>query len=168
MKGKYKALDIANMFVEFVNAIPDDSIDNMKVNKLCYYSQAWCLTRLGYPLFSDDVEAWKYGPLIPSVYNAFKCCGKNPIIEPTYHFDEDKLTSEELSLLVDVYMTYGKYTSIALSDKTHQPGTPWKTVFEEGKNNTIPNDLMVKWFSESNELEVFKPNLSEENVVKYD
>lgn len=167
MAGKYKALDIANLYVELANDIPNDSIDNLKLNKLCYYAQAWCLTKLGYPLFTDTVEAWKYGPLIPDVYHAFKACGKRPIEEPTYHFDESRLSSEEISLLTDVYMTYGKYTSNALIDKTHEKGSPWREVYEEDMNNAIPQDLMKECFANSDELITFKPNTTPENVVEY-
>ena len=114
MGERYTALDIANFYVQLANDIPNDSIDNLKLNKLCYYAQAWSLARLGHPLFDDAIEAWMYGPVIPAVYYAFKACGKKPIEEPVDHFDESRLSSEELSLLTDVYMTYGKYSSTGL------------------------------------------------------
>ena len=49
-------------------------------------------------------RALDYEPVIPEVYHAFKCCGKNPIIEPTESFDERKLSSEELEILMNVYL----------------------------------------------------------------
>lgn len=167
MRAKYTALDIANLYVQLANDIPNDSIDNLKLNKLCYYAQAWSLTRLGYPLFGDEIEAWRYGPVIPAVYSAFKACGKRPIEEPTYHFDESGLSSEELSLLTDVYMTYGKYSSTGLIDKTHEAGSPWRQVYEADKNNPISKPLLTSYFSGSNELETMQLNLSPENIVEY-
>ena len=167
LKGKYKALDIANLYVQIANNIPNDSIDNLKVNKLCYYAQAWSLTKLGYPLFDDEIEAWRFGPLIQEVYYAFKACGNRPIEEPTYVFDESKLTSDEISLLTDVYMTYGKYTSNALIGKTHEKGSPWRSVYQEMMNNPIPDELMIEYFSHSDELETMELNLSAENVIDY-
>ena len=65
MKGKYRALDIANIYIGLANGLPNDNIDNFKVNKLCYYAQGWSLAKLGYPLFDDEIEAWQYGPVIP-------------------------------------------------------------------------------------------------------
>ena len=167
MKGKYRALDIANLYVELANSIPDDSIDNLKLNKICYYAQAWCLTKLGYPLFSEPVEAWMYGPVIRPVYNAFKVCGIAPILEPTYQFDEAELTSEELSLLTDVYRTYGKYTSNALMHKTHEAGSPWDIVYKEQANNQITEELMIDYFKANDELETMQLNITPENVREY-
>ena len=167
MNGKYKALDIANLYIQLANDMPNDSIDNLKLNKLCYYAQAWSLARLGYPLFDETIEAWKYGPLIRSVYYTFNVCGKNPIEEPSYHFDESNLTSDELSLVTDVYITYGKYTSGALIDKTHTQGSPYDLVYVEDQNQPIPEELMKSYFAKSNELESMRLNLSPDKVISY-
>lgn len=155
------------MYVELVNDIPNDNIDNLKLNKLCYYAQAWSLVKLGYPLFDDNIEAWDYGPLIPEIYHAFKACGKRQIEEPTYHFDESNFSSDELSLLTDVYMTYGKYTSSALINKTHEKGSPWRTVYEKMNNNVISKDLLIDCFKDSTELETMQLNLTPETVIDY-
>lgn len=168
MRAKYTALDIANLYVQLANDIPNDSIDNLKLNKLCYYAQAWSLARLGYPLFDDAIEAWRYGPVVSVVYSAFKACGKRPIEEPTYHFDESRLTSEELTLLTDVYMTYGKYSSTGLIEKTHEAGSPWRQVYEADKNNLIDETLLSSYFSGSDELETMHLNVTPENVVEYE
>lgn len=167
MIAKYKALDIANLYVELANSLPNDSIDNLKLNKLCYFAQAWAETKLGYKLFPEEVEAWHHGPVVPSVYHAFKICGKRPIEEPTYHFDESVLTSDELSLLTDVYMTYGKYTSWSLANKTHAPDSPWTEVYVEGQNNPIKDCSMINYCHTSNELETLQLNLSKENIIEY-
>ena len=167
MKAKYTALDIANIYVDLANNYPNETIDNLKLNKLCYYAQGWAIARLGYPLFSDKIEAWKYGPAIQSVYHAYKSFENSPITAPTYRFDESLLTSDEISLLIDVYNTYGKFTSGSLIAKTHQKGTPWDMVFEESKNNEIKLKLLREYFAASDELETFKPNITEKTVVSY-
>lgn len=163
----YKALDIANLYISLANSLENEQIDNLKLNKLCYYAQAWSLVRLGRPLFDDVIEAWKYGPVIPEVYHTFSVCGSRPIAGPSEVFDESRLTSEELSLLTDVYMTYGKYTSRALIDKTHEAQGPWAQVYVEGSNNPIPNKLIKKCFANNDELESMQLNLTSENVVTY-
>ena len=165
--AKYTALDIANFFVGLANSIPNEQIDNLKLNKLCYYAQAWSLARLGEPLFDDAIEAWRYGPLIPCVYHTYKLCGDNPIKAPSYEFKESLFSSEELSLLTDVYITYGKYTSRALIDRTHLPGSPWSQVYEEMQNNEISLDSMRSYFEHGHELETMELNLTEDNVVSY-
>ena len=39
-----------------------------KIQKLCYYTQAWYLARYGTPLFDHDFEAWRSGPVSPTLY----------------------------------------------------------------------------------------------------
>ena len=163
----YRALDIANLYISLANSLENEHIDNLKLNKLCYYAQAWCLKNLGRPLFDDTIEAWKYGPVIPDVYYTFRICGDGPIAAPVDEFDESSLSSEELSLLLDVYMTYSKYTSRALIDKTHDPSGPWSQVYIENCNQPIPIELIKQCFAGNNELETMQLNLTPENVVAY-
>ena len=40
--------------------------------KLVYFAHGWHLGRTGQPLINRPVEAWKYGPVIPEVYDAFR------------------------------------------------------------------------------------------------
>lgn len=153
-KKSYSALEIANFYVQLLNSLPDNSIDNLKLNKILYYAQGWSMVRLNRPLFSDKIVAWDYGPVIPSVYHTFKCCGSNPIEEPTEYFDENRLASEELDLLIDVYSNYGRYTGWALKDMTHKKGTPWDNVYKRGENKEITTDDMKSYFS-SQKLDTF-------------
>ena len=145
----------------------NDSIDNLKLNKLCYYAQVWSLVRLGKPLFDDVIEAWKYGPVIPAVYRAYSDYGDRPIVRPTYEYDESSLSSEEISLLTDVYITYSQFTSAALVSKTHKPGGPWSRVYIEDQNSIITNDLILNCFKDSKELESMELNITPDNVVTY-
>ena len=156
--AKYKAIDIANMYIRLANDIQDNSIDNLKINKMLYYAQGWALVRLGRPLFDESIQAWDYGPVIPEVYHAFKCCGKLSIKEPIDVFDESRLNSEELELLVDVYTAYGRYTGWALKEMTHEKGSPWDMVYQKGKNIIIENEIIKKYF-EKQSLDTFDPDL---------
>ena len=38
-------------------------ISTWKLQKLCYYAQAWTLAWTGKPLFPEDFEAWRNGPV---------------------------------------------------------------------------------------------------------
>ena len=40
----------------------------MKLQKLCYYAQAWSLVWDGVPLFDEDFEAWASGPVCPELF----------------------------------------------------------------------------------------------------
>ena len=83
------------------------------------------------------------------------------------HFDESRLSSEELSLLTDVYICYGKYTASALIGMTHKTGGPWDKYFIERANITIPKETMRDYFAKSDELQTMQLNITDENVVSY-
>lgn len=44
----------------------------MKLEKLCYYSQAWSLVWDERRLFPERFEAWANGPVCPDLYHAHK------------------------------------------------------------------------------------------------
>lgn len=145
----HKAIDIANFFIDLTNSMDECHITNMKVNKLVYFAQAWSMVKYNKKLFDENIEAWKYGPVIPSVYNAFKICGSQNIAATYGDYNQDIFSSEELDLLVDVALTYGKYEAFVLRDMTHEDAGPWDRVYEERKNNVIPDELIKNYYSKS-------------------
>lgn len=161
----FRALDIASFFIQLANSIPDDSIDNLKLNKLLYYAQGQALSVLGKPLFEDEIEAWELGPVVSNVYHTYKCWGNSPINEANESFDERLLSAEELNLLVDVYSRYGKYTGIALKDMTHVDGAPWKNVYVRNCNKVIPNDSIKDYFDKYEKIKTLKLKFSEEDII---
>ncbi len=146
MDCKFKALEIANFYVQLSNSL-SDYIDNLKINKLLFFTQAQSLCRLNRPLFEDEIQAWDYGPVVKDVFSAFKACGKDSIKEATDNFDESRLAPEELDLLIDVYETYGKYTGLALMHMTHEKNSPWDQAYCPNQNNIISLDSIKNYYS---------------------
>jgi len=71
----YKATDIANWFLCHIDRDAGDSITHLKLQKLLYYAQAWCIVLSGKSLFEDDFEAWSHGPVLPGIYHDYKHFG---------------------------------------------------------------------------------------------
>ena len=44
------------------------SVSTMKLQKLVFYSQALSLVQTGRSLFPDEIQAWRNGPVVPSLY----------------------------------------------------------------------------------------------------
>jgi uncharacterized phage-associated protein len=59
-----------------------ESVNNLKLQKLLYYAQAWYLGEFGTPLFDDKLQAWMSGPVIPSIFWRFAECGIHDIPAP--------------------------------------------------------------------------------------
>jgi len=149
-------ISIANFFIE--KAVSSGKpLTNMQAVKLTYIAHGWYLGLAGEPLIDELAQAWRYGPVIPSVYEEFKSYGRNPITKPASQVlnsdpASNRLSNDELTPFLDkIWEAYGKYSGSALSDMTHRPGTPWDEVYNRqgGKENRdvyIPNDLIQRHY----------------------
>lgn len=141
--------DVANFFIDLANKSEEDTITNLQLNKLLYYAQGHYLARTGKPLFDEPIEAWKYDPVVKSVYQHYKPCYKYPLSMTDNAYNPDTaFTSDEKSLLFDIAREYGKYTPSALVQMTHEQNAPWDKVYAPNKNNIIPLESMQEYFTE--------------------
>jgi uncharacterized phage-associated protein len=138
----YKALDIANkILAKSSQSDSDELISNMKLQKLLYYMQGFYLAYFDKPLFDEEIEAWMYGPVVPSVYENFKSFGNAGI---SYLDEVVTLEPKEESLFNEVYKVFGAYSAIGLMDRTHSE-KPWKdsTI---GVGSIISKDSLKSYF----------------------
>ena len=112
----------------------------MQVIKLVYISHGWMLGLLDQPLISETVEAWRYGPVVRSVYRKYRKYRGNPIDQQGAPHD-GQLHSQQRDLVDQVFQGYSRYSGIELSRLTHQPGTPWAIAWHSGMS-IIPNELI--------------------------
>ena len=114
--GKYSIFDIANWF------LCKGEMTQKKLQKLCYYAQAWCYALKGYRLEDTDYQAWVHGPVSPALWERFKSFSFDPIrIKGVVNV---KVETKDEALLNDVWDTYGEYTGNALEALTHRE-LPW-------------------------------------------
>jgi uncharacterized phage-associated protein len=92
-----------------------------KLQKLCYYAQAWSLVWDDAPLFDERIEAWANGPVIPALYEKHK--GRFYIT--TIKGDPKKLNQTQSETVDIIIESYGKKTSNWLSEQTHNEA-PWR------------------------------------------
>lgn len=139
----YNVLDIANkLLCKAQNSIGGELMSNLKLQKMLYYEQGYHLAKFGTPLFDDDIEAWMYGPVVPSVYQHYNEFGANGIMptEDEMFFEDDV----EEKLFDEVFRAYAPYSAIGLMNKTHEE-KPWNTT-PTGIGNVIPKDKIEKYF----------------------
>jgi uncharacterized phage-associated protein len=159
----HDTMAVANFFIQTAKN-HGKPVTHMKLQKMLYFAHGWYLAMFDQPLLDEQVEAWKYGPVIPSVYHEFKACGGDPIKHCAttmilnsdghgFSFREPELEAEqeELDVLNEVWDAYGGFTGIQLSDMTHRDNTPWHKVWfkQQGiKGTDIPQDLIQQYFNE--------------------
>ena len=132
----------------FILSNLDSRLTPLQINKLVYFSHGWMLGLYDRALITECVEAWKYGPVIPSIYHAFKSHGRD-LIRFRDCFDElyKGLDESESSIVNQVMAEYGKMSGPELIDLTHEPDTPWDQYYDESKCNVvIPNEAIRDYF----------------------
>lgn len=116
MSGKYSVFTIANWFLR------KEQMTHKKLQKLCYYAQAWCYAIKGYRLEDTDYQAWVHGPVSPALYERFKNFGYDTICIRGH--EDLNIDAEDVELLEDVWETYGRLTGNALEALSHRE-LPW-------------------------------------------
>lgn len=125
--GRYSVFDIANWFLS------KESMTQKKLQKLCYYAQAWCYTLKDYRLMDTVFEAWIHGPVSPALYDKFKNFGYSSIrIAGKYN---SNIADDDEELLESVWETYGDHTGNALEALSHSE-PPWI----EARSGYAPNE----------------------------
>lgn len=109
--------------------------------KLAYYAQAWHLAWHGTPLFREQIQAWKNGPVASELWVYARSTHR-----PT---KPGTLSPTERATLDAVIDHYGHLPGIRLSDNTHQE-TPWVRARgtlgpEDASTRVIPREYILSW-----------------------
>lgn len=153
------ALSVANYFIHLAKR-DNKPIQLLGLVKRVYIAHGFALALLKHGLLDprfDKVEAWKYGPVIPSVYHSFKQYKSEPITEPTIVMECDEnfnptfktpeLKDDKAKMIVEmVWKRYYNYTGSQLVTLTHREGTPWGACFKEGENCEIPDSFTELYY----------------------
>jgi uncharacterized phage-associated protein len=132
-------------------------LTNLALQKLLYFAHAISLAERKTKLVSGHFEAWKYGPVHPTVYQSFKSAGPNAIDFRADALDPVSRVRKPLSRLEDsatrdicerVILQFGRMSAGRLVDITHAVGGPWHYVVaasETGANIglRIPDEIIV-------------------------
>lgn len=140
----FSPVQIANKFIELGVAM-GSPITPMQAQKLTYIAHGISLGHRDMALLNEPVCAWRYGPVVPSLYHCLKHNGSavvtnkvadfSPITQPQ---DIELYANQVVKLVFD---TYARYSGEDLSTFTHREGTPWSKTYHAGK--TIIDDHMI-------------------------
>lgn len=102
-------------------------VNNLKLQKILYFVQAEFLVGTNKACFGDEIEAWNYGPVVPSVYFEYKTYGSTNIPDQgdegfSMISDQDQ---ERLNAIID---SAAKYSASSLVEITHRQ-SPWKNAY---------------------------------------
>jgi len=149
----FESVVIANYFIEKSLNSGNVILTPMKLLKLVYIAHGWYLGLTGKPLINETVMAWKFGPVVGSVYQQFKRYGGTKIIEPAPVPPSYHLPVHVTRFLDKIWEIYSGFTAVQLSTMTHKPGTPWDKVWNQqgGKDQLaaeISNKIIQEHYSQ--------------------
>ncbi|MBF1049432.1 Panacea domain-containing protein [Peptostreptococcus sp.] len=117
-------------------------ISNLQLQKILYYTQAAFLVKVNRPAFSDDIVAWKYGPVVKDIYQEYKCNSNRPIYD---YIPYDGLIADDHTDLIDeIILAKSDYSAFELVEQTHEE-LPW---IDTNINETISIIKIKEYFSD--------------------
>lgn len=132
----------AQNVAEYIINYPNLYVDNLKLQKLAFYSQAVSLVIHNKPLFNDRIEAWDYGPVVRSLYSKYKSFEQ----DIPHSQAEFKLSAEDMEAVDLALSYYGNMTGSQLITLTHSE-KPWQEAYAKGRNTEITQQSMKDFYS---------------------
>lgn len=108
-------------------------ISNLQLQKILYFIQKDFLTR-GSIAFSDDIEAWQFGPVVPNTYYRFCGFGAMPITD-TYPNTSESITPDDRQIVDSIVESKRVLRPWDLVSQTHSPDGAWAKTFKNGVGN---------------------------------
>ncbi|WP_295996251.1 Panacea domain-containing protein [Rugamonas sp.] len=127
------------------------ALTNLKLHKLLYLAHGLSLAKHGKPLLDGEpFAAWKYGPVVESLYHDLKIFGSNAI-KPDSQFIVNWPTVEQDStdsaVILSVLRQFGKMSAGTLVEITHKSDGPWHEVYDESARSAlIPDEQIQAYF----------------------
>ncbi|MEG1009995.1 MAG: DUF4065 domain-containing protein [Clostridia bacterium] len=136
---------------------------HLKLEKLVYLCYADYLCNTQEKLFEDNIYAFRYGPVIDSVYERYKIYGCDTIEEKECEDDKyidslDILEMPSKSRLLfaisgvdkcnsidKTLAKYGHYTAGKLIDITHKKNSPWELTYTGEEYKLILDETISKY-----------------------
>jgi len=124
------------------------SITNLKLHKLLYLSHGLSLVKFDHPLLEGEkFAAWKYGPVIESLYHDLKVFGSSSIkADSSFVANWPSLNeaSDETMVIESILKQFGKKSAGTLIDITHKADGPWHEVFDASTSSIVIDDEKIK------------------------
>jgi len=151
----YSPASVANFFLERASQ-ERRAITPMQLLKLVYIAHGWHLGYTGAPLIDEQVQAWRHGPVIKSLYDRVKNFGSGSVTGlvafSPFGGLPPAIDGSIAPFLDSVWRNYARFSGIELSQMTHLADTPWSIAWHQqgGKNMyfaPISNELIREHYA---------------------
>ena len=108
-----RIIDVARYIFREYEKLSSTPIDEMMLHKLLYFAQRESFAITGAPMFEENFEGWKYGPVSRVVRHCYMKGGLNDS-------EGDDISPENAYIAKNVLLQYGVYESWKLSELSHK------------------------------------------------
>lgn len=130
----YTAQDIARYIIDRAHD-KKYTITNLQLQKILYFSWIDYYIQTDEELFSEFFRAWRLGPVVLDVYDAFKRYGAEPIPMGEGKKTVDLYTDVILRPIVDMYIGV---PASELVERSHCYDGAWYCTYDDGKGERNP------------------------------
>lgn len=144
MRAPYSVRDVARYVVDKCYR-DGNPVSNLQLQKILYFLQLFFVEVFGVLMFSEEFEAWPYGPVMPSVYERFSRFGGAPI-EMSFRGDGAFLSKDHKDVVDVAIQVLSKKSPWDLVRVSHADGSPWDVVYNRlGRyKGRIPNEMVYE------------------------
>ena len=131
-----RIVDVAQYIYDEYKRQSGEAIDEMKLHKLLYFTQRESLAITNEPMFPEEFEGWKYGPVSRAVRNCYTQDGM-------YIEDGREISDGSAYIVKNIIQQYGSLASWKLSELSHNE-LSWlnsRKGIPDGANGNVPLSL---------------------------
>ena len=159
---KLQGIDVAKYILSHVKCT------QLKLQKLVYLCYADYLCSTGKKLFTDDIYAFKYGPVVDTVYEKYKQYGYKPIEKESENIDSKNISEmpsksrilfaedglEKVQSIDSTLKKYSQLTASQLVEITHREKTPWSVTYKGSRilKQRLKDDVIKDFHSSESVL----------------
>lgn len=143
LRGSYKALDVAKHIVDKCS-VEEKLVSNLQLQKILYYVQKFSLQNQKRALFTDEIEAWPFGPVVREVYDYF--CGFGSMKIFYLQIGGSAMSEEDAKFINAITEEKRELDPWLMVSDTHQKGKAWDLVYRDGfgYKEIIPKRLIAE------------------------
>ena len=139
----YMAMTVAKYIVSKCTR-NNTPICNLQLQKLLYLIQKESLVINDEPIFVDEIEAWRFGPVVPNVFSHFSGYGAMPIV---IEYIVNKISDDDKELIDDVVDRKKMLHPWDYLEEICGDGVAWCRVWDGGAGDSkvIPVEMIVEF-----------------------
>jgi len=152
-KDTTNAREVTKTLLEIAEA-EGNPVTNLKVQKLLYFAHGLCLAKYDLPLVAgESFQAWRYGPVIESLYHHLKIFGdsqippSSPFLSTWNVLGNGAEDTQRRSCLYSIFKQFGAMPGGRLIEISHDKNGPWASTYRDNSFGIeVPNSEIKNYF----------------------